>query len=90
MNKTPRQIARSLRAFRNVYRLGLLHCVRILPGDAPCTAARSQLGLEYLGDKVPHLPLPECTNERCDCRYVPVGSEQLRGLNAAGNPSSLP
>jgi len=87
MHRTPREIARSLRAFRNAHKLGLLRCVRILPGDAPCTVVRSQLGLEYLGNDVPRLPLPQCTNNRCDCRYVPIGSGQLHRLNATGKPS---
>ncbi len=78
MHKTPAQIARSLRAFRNAHRLGLLRSVRILPGPDACEAARSQDGVEYLGNVVPRLPLAQCTLGHCDCKYAPLGSERLR------------
>ena len=88
MHKTPKHVARSLRAFRNAHRLGLLRSVRILPGSDACEAARSQYGVEYLGDVVPRLPLARCTRHHCDCKYVPVGSEQLCQLDATEKPSS--
>jgi len=87
MHKTPKQIARTLRAFRNAHRLGLLRSVRISPGPNACEAARSQYGVEYLGNVVPHLPLAQCTRANCECKYTPVGSEQLRRLNATGKSS---
>jgi hypothetical protein len=80
MHKTPTQIARSLRAFRNAHRLGLLRSVCISPGPGACDAARSQYGFEYLGNIVPRLPLAECTCEHCECKYVPLGSKQLHRL----------
>ena len=82
MHKTPVQIARSLRAFRNAHRLELLRSVCVSPGRRACDAARSQYGLEYLGNIVPRLPLAECTCEHCECKYVPLGSEQLQKLRA--------
>lgn len=88
MHKTPAQIARSLRAFRNTHRLGLLRSVSISPGPEACEAARSQCGVEYLGDVVPRLPLTQCTRDQCECKYVPIGSEQLRRLYAAEKSSS--
>ena len=60
MHKSPKQIARSLRAFRNAQRMGLLRCVRIAPGPNACEAARSQRGIEYLGNAIPRLPLAQC------------------------------
>ena len=81
MHKSPKEIARSLRAFRNAHRLNLLRCVRIAPGDGACDAARSQVGVEYLGGVVPRLPLAQCTRARCECDYVPVGSKGLDRLN---------
>jgi hypothetical protein len=80
MHKHPVQIARTLRAFRNVYRLGLLRSVFIAPGANACAAARAQSGVEYIGNVVPRLPLPDCTCEKCECDYVPVGTKKLRGL----------
>ena len=87
MHKAPKQIAHSLRALRNAHRLGLLRSVRISPGPNACEAARSQYGIEYLGHLVPSLPLPQCTCDHCECKYVPIGSAQLRQL-LAGKPSS--
>ena len=80
MHKSPSQIARSMRAFRNAHRLGLLHDVRILPGPKPCEAVVGQFGREYPGNTVPRLPLPQCTRARCECRYVAIGSEKFRRL----------
>ena len=88
MHKSPKQIARSLRAFRNAYRLGWLRSVRILPGPDACEVSRSQYGIEYLGNFVPRLPLAQCTRNHCECEYVPAGSEKLRRLYATGKPSS--
>jgi hypothetical protein len=82
MHKTPKDIARSLRAFRNAHRLGLLRCVRISLGEHACEAARMQNKMEYLGNAVPRLPLAQCTRARCECDYVPVGTEKLKRLNA--------
>jgi hypothetical protein len=87
MHKTPAQIARSLRAFRNAHRLGLWRCVRVVPGPDACEAARSQYGVEYLGNVVPHLPLAQCTRDHCECKYKPIGSEQFRRLYV-GKPLS--
>jgi hypothetical protein len=86
MHKCPKEIARSLRAFRNAHRMHLLRCVRITPGDNACKAAQSQTGVEYLGDVVPRLPLPRCTRALCECDYKPVGSNQLDRLNANRKP----
>ena len=77
MHKTPAQIARSLRSFRNAHRLGLLRSVRILPGHNACKAALSQIHVEYMGNVVPRLPLTGCTRAKCECTYVPVGGGKL-------------
>ena len=87
MHKNPSQIARSLRALRNSQRLGLLRGVRILPGRAACAAALTQFGVEYSGNNVPNLPLAQCTRDRCECEYVPIGSDKLRKLNSTGKSS---
>jgi hypothetical protein len=82
MHKTPKDIARSLRAFRNAHRLGLLRCVRILPGKHACEAALAQDKMEYLGNAVPRLPLAQCTRAYCECDYVPTGTEKLQRMDA--------
>ena len=86
MHKSSKEIARSLRAFRNAHRLRLLRCVRITPGRSACEAVYSQAGVEYLGNGVPRLPLPQCTRTRCECNYEPVGSNQLKQLNVNRKP----
>ena len=78
MHRSPSQIARALRALRNAHRLGLLRGVRILPGRGACEAVLAQFGREYPANTVPHLPLPQCTRDRCECKYVPIGSKKLR------------
>jgi hypothetical protein len=92
MHKAPSQIARSLRAFRNAHRLGLLRSVRISPGAHACEAARSQQGIEYMGDIVPRLPLAECTRGLCSCKYAPLGSSRMHRLIASdkSQPKSKP
>jgi hypothetical protein len=82
MHKSPSQIARSLRSLQNAHRLGLLRGVRILPGRNACEAVLEQFGREYLGNTVPHLPLPQCTGGSCECKYVPIGSQKFRRLRA--------
>lgn len=78
MHKTPKDIARSLRAFRNAHRLGLLRCVRILPGKRACEA---QERMEYLGNAVPRLPLAQCTRAQCECDYFPTGTKKLQRMD---------
>lgn len=80
MHKSPPQIARLLRAFRQAHRFGLLRGVRILPGPIPCAGAVGLFGSEYPGNKVPRLPLRRCTRNRCECKYVAIGSEKFRRL----------
>jgi hypothetical protein len=80
MHKRPSQIARSLRAFRRAHRFGLLRGVRILPGPIPCAGVIGLFGSEYPGNKVPRLPLRRCTRNRCECKYVAIGSEKFRRL----------
>ena len=90
MHKAPSQIARSLRAFRNARRLGLLRSVRISPGAHACEAARLQQGIEYMGDIVPRLPLAECTRGLCNCKYAPLGSSRMHRLIASDKPRPKP
>lgn len=90
MHKSPNQIARSLRAFRNAHRLGLLRSVHILFGSDACDAAQSQGGVEYIGNVVPRLPLAGCTRGQCDCKYVASGTDQLHRLDAVQKSRARP
>jgi hypothetical protein len=78
MHKTPKHIARSLRAFKRAHKLGLLHHVYITPGASACEAVRSQKGVSYICNAVPRLPLGECTRKHCDCDYAPIASRLIR------------
>jgi len=55
---------------------------RILPGPNPCAGVVGQFGSEYPGNTVPRLPLPRCRRNRCECKYVAIGSEKFRRLRA--------
>jgi len=72
MHKSPNQIARSLRAFRNAHRRW---------PDA-CDAARSQDGVEYMGMSFRVYRSPGVRGQ-CDCKYVPSGTDHLHRLDAA-------
>ena len=80
MRKTPSQVARSIRALKNAQRLGLLRGVRILPGRNAYDAALAQFGVDYSGNTVPHLQLTHCPRDRRECKYIPIGSDQLYGF----------
>ena len=61
--------------------------VRVLPGRNACEAAVAQFGVDYSGT-VPHLPFAQCDRAHCECKYVPIGSEQLRRQYSTGKSSS--
>jgi hypothetical protein len=82
VHQRPKDIARSLRAFRNAHRLGLLSCVRILAGRQACEAVKAQDRTEYLGNAVPLLPLAQCTRAYCQCDYMPLGTKKLRRMDS--------
>ena len=86
MPKSPSQIARSLRALHNADRL--VRGVRILPGPNACEAVVKQFASEYPANAMPSLSLPQCTGDRCQCKYVPIGSEKFRRLCATEKPPS--
>jgi hypothetical protein len=77
MHKDSSQIARMLSALKDAQRLGLLRGVFILPGRDACAAAVEQFSAIYTGDTVPSLPLAQCTCDRCDCNYLPIGCGAL-------------
>ena len=44
--------------------------VAIVPrGDNCCRAAREMAGKRFLSKDAPRLPLPECDQQECNCRY---------------------
>ena len=45
------------------------HAVSIRPGETCCAAARQFGRMRFLAEKAPRLPLPECDQADCTCRY---------------------
>lgn len=46
------------------------HAVSIKVGPNPCEAARNLAGKRFLSGAAPRLPLPDCNNLQCKCRFV--------------------
>lgn len=46
------------------------HAVSIKLGPNACAAAKSMADKRYLSGAAPKLPLPNCTNLECKCRFV--------------------
>ena len=88
MHKSPKQIARSLRAFRNAYRLGWLRSVRILPRPGACEARGHNTALSIW---VILFPVCRSLNARStivNANMYLQASGKLRRLYATGKPSS--
>ena len=45
------------------------HAVSIVPGSQPCAAASRLLRRRFLSREAPVLPLKDCDQEGCACRY---------------------
>ena len=45
------------------------HAVSIAPGPEACEAAQVRAGKRFLSREAPRLPLAECGNPECRCRY---------------------
>jgi hypothetical protein len=88
MHKDSSQIARMLSALKDAQRLGLLRGVFILPGRDACAAAVEQFSAIYTGETVPSLPLAQCTCDRCECNYLPIGSGESDRSDLPGKSSS--
>jgi hypothetical protein len=46
------------------------HAVSIAPGDRCCAASRDLVGKRFLSRDAPPLPLKDCTQPTCTCRYA--------------------
>lgn len=46
------------------------HAVAIAPGDRCCAAAHALEGQRFLSREAPPLPLKNCTQPACTCRYA--------------------
>jgi hypothetical protein len=65
------------------------HAVTILPGPRRCAAAGRVLGQRYLSSEAPPLPLNECTEPDCRCRYRHHDDRRFDGVLFDGNGEQL-
>jgi hypothetical protein len=65
----------------NIRRSNPWHAVTILPGPKRCAAATRVLGERYLSSEAPLLPLKECTEPDCRCRYRHHDDRRFDGVS---------
>ncbi|MBT8085636.1 MAG: hypothetical protein HKN35_05050 [Woeseia sp.] len=46
------------------------HAVSVRPGLSSCAAARTVNGTRFLSAEAPQLPLPDCDETTCTCRFA--------------------
>ena len=49
---------------------GNYHAVSVKPGSYACSAVNKIAGKRFLASEAPDLPLPDCTAEKCGCRFT--------------------
>ena len=54
------------------------HAVSIEPGPYACAAAEELRGEKFLSADAPLLPLPDCTSDNCECRFVHFSDRRAR------------
>jgi len=66
------------------------HAVAIQPGPKRCAAVEALLGQRFLSKDAPHLPLKECTEAGCACRYRHYEDRRHEGVSLDRNGMPLP
>lgn len=68
------------------------HAVAIHPGPKRCKAVEALAGQKYLSKHAPTLPLRDCTEPQCSCRYRHYEDRRLEGvpLDEKGMPLPSP
>jgi hypothetical protein len=66
------------------------HSVSIVPGPKRCEAVTRMLGERYLSTKAPLLPLKDCTESGCTCRYKHHDDRRLEGTGLDRNGRPIP
>jgi hypothetical protein len=46
------------------------HSVKIRPGFASCVSVKNMTNQIYLASEAPALPIGQCTEKECQCRYI--------------------
>ena len=66
------------------------HSVSIAPGPTRCEAVTKMLGERYLSKTAPLLPLKDCTESACTCRYRHHDDRRLEGTGLDRNGMPIP
>ncbi|RLQ20818.1 hypothetical protein DWB85_15590 [Seongchinamella sediminis] len=64
------------------------HAVTVSPMEGGCEAVRNLPNRRYLVDEAPLLPLPNCTRQRCDCKYVHYQDRRDPGSDRRQSPGA--
>jgi hypothetical protein len=66
------------------------HAVTIQPGPKRCAAVEALLGQRFLSRDAPSLPLKDCTESQCTCRYRHYEDRRHEGVPLDRNGMPLP
>lgn len=58
------------------------HAVSIAPGPRNCVQARNLVGKRFLSSEAPSLPLKDCSQSECTCRYAHHEDRRKMGRRA--------
>lgn len=66
------------------------HAVTIQPGPKCCKAVEARLGQRFLSKDAPPLPLKDCTESACRCRYRHYDDRRHEGASLDRKGMPLP
>jgi hypothetical protein len=66
------------------------HAVSIVLGANACDAAKAFAGTRFLSREAPRLPLKECDNPDCSCRYQHHDDRRAFARRISDNRDALP
>ena len=66
------------------------HAVSIVLGEQACDAAKARAGTRFLSREAPRLPLAECGNPDCSCRYQHHDDRRQYSRRIADNRDAPP
>lgn len=58
---------------------GAYHAVAIKYSESSCDAAKAMTGRRFLSSAAPRLPLPECNNLECRCKFISYDDRRAGG-----------
>lgn len=62
------------------------HAVSIKVGPSVCSAAQSLDGKRFLSNAAPRIPLPDCDEPECECRFEHYGDRREMDPDDRRNP----